>query len=42
MITVCASATILFFGGWLSPFRKTGMGWTRYIPSGALQIEGLA
>ena len=43
MITVSCLATILFFGGWLSPFPQTGLWvWTRYIPSAAFAIAGLA
>ncbi|MBI1750656.1 MAG: NADH-quinone oxidoreductase subunit H [Acidobacteria bacterium] len=34
MITVSCLATLLFFGGWLSPFSTTGMfAWTLYIPT---------
>jgi NADH-quinone oxidoreductase subunit H len=43
MITVSCLATILFFGGWLSPFPQTGLWvWTRYIPSAAFALAGLA
>jgi len=43
MITVSCLATILFFGGWLSPFPQTGLwAWTRYIPSATFAIAGLA
>ena len=43
MITVSCLATILFFGGWLSPFPQTGLwAWTRYIPSAAFALAGLA
>jgi NADH-quinone oxidoreductase subunit H len=43
MITVSCLAAILFFGGWLSPFPQTGLwAWTRYIPSSAFAIAGLA
>jgi NADH-quinone oxidoreductase subunit H len=43
MITVSCLATILFFGGWLSPFPQTAIwAWTRYIPSAAFAIAGLA
>jgi NADH-quinone oxidoreductase subunit H len=43
MITVSCLATILFFGGWLSPFPQTALwAWTRYIPSAAFAIAGLA
>jgi len=37
MITVSCLATLLFFGGWLSPLPTTGvMAWTLYIPAAAL------
>jgi NADH-quinone oxidoreductase subunit H len=37
MITVSCLATLLFFGGWLSPLPTTGvMAWTLYIPTAAL------
>ena len=43
MITVSCLATILFFGGWLSPFPQTmGWGWTRYIPAATFALAGLA
>jgi NADH-quinone oxidoreductase subunit H len=43
MITVACLASILFLGGWLSPFPQTpGMDWARYIPSAVLAISGLA
>jgi NADH-quinone oxidoreductase subunit H len=43
MITVSCLATILFFGGWLSPFPQTPLfAWTRYIPAAAFAIAGLA
>jgi NADH-quinone oxidoreductase subunit H len=43
MITVSCLATILFFGGWLSPFPQTALwAWTRYIPSAAFALAGLA
>jgi NADH-quinone oxidoreductase subunit H len=43
MITVACLASILFLGGWLSPFPQTpGMDWTRYIPSTVLAIAGIA
>ena len=43
MITVSCLATILFFGGWLSPFPQTGLwAWTRYIPSATFALAGLA
>jgi NADH-quinone oxidoreductase subunit H len=43
MITVSCLATILFFGGWLSPFpQTTGWTWTHYIPAAAFALAGLA
>jgi NADH-quinone oxidoreductase subunit H len=43
MITVSCLATILFFGGWLSPFPQTPLwAWTHYIPTAAFAIAGLA
>jgi NADH-quinone oxidoreductase subunit H len=43
MITVSCLATILFFGGWLSPFPQTGMwAWTLHIPAVAFALAGLA
>ncbi len=43
MITVSCLATILFFGGWLSPFPQTPLfAWTHYIPAAAFAIAGLA
>jgi NADH-quinone oxidoreductase subunit H len=43
MITVSCLATILFFGGWLSPFPQTPLwAWTRFIPAAALVLAGLA
>ena len=43
MITVSCLAAILFFGGWLSPFPQTGLwAWTRFIPSAAFALAGLA
>jgi NADH-quinone oxidoreductase subunit H len=43
MITVSCLATILFFGGWLSPFPQTpGWGWTHYIPAAAFGLAGFA
>ena len=43
MITVSCLATILFFGGWLSPFPQTAaFAWTRYIPAAAFALAGLA
>ena len=43
MITVACLATILFLGGWLSPFPQTpGLYWTHYIPAAVLAIGGMA
>ena len=43
MITVSCLATILFFGGWLSPFPQTPLfGWSHYIPTAVFAIAGLA
>ena len=43
MITVSCLATILFFGGWLSPFPQTSLfAWTHYIPTAVFGIAGLA
>jgi NADH-quinone oxidoreductase subunit H len=43
MITVACLSTILFLGGWLSPFPQTpDLDWTRYLPSALLAIGGLA
>ena len=43
MITVSCLATILFFGGWLSPFPQTHLfAWTHYIPTAAFALAGLA
>src|SRR6202040_714903 len=43
MITVSCLATILFFGGWLSPFPQTpGWAWTHYIPPVAFVVAGLS
>jgi NADH-quinone oxidoreductase subunit H len=43
MITVACLATILFLGGWLSPFPQTaGLYWTHYIPSTVLVLAGIA
>jgi NADH-quinone oxidoreductase subunit H len=42
MVTVSCLATILFFGGWLSPFSTTGAGhWTLYLPAVVFVICGL-
>ncbi len=41
MITVSCLATILFFGGWLSPFPVTGSwAWTIYIPTAVFVTRG--
>ncbi len=43
MITVSCLATILFFGGWLSPFPTSGAwGWTRFIPTAVFIIAGIS
>ena len=43
MITVSCLATILFFGGWLSPFPQTAaFAWARYLPAAFLAIAGIA
>jgi len=43
MITVSFLATILFFGGWLSPFPQTPLfAWTHYIPAAAFALAGIA
>ena len=43
MITVSCLSTILFFGGWLSPFPQTAaFAWTHYIPTAAFGLAGLA
>jgi NADH-quinone oxidoreductase subunit H len=41
MITVACLASILFLGGWLSPF-PSGLEWSHYIPAGVLAIAGVA
>ncbi|HEX2711698.1 MAG TPA: complex I subunit 1 family protein, partial [Candidatus Acidoferrales bacterium] len=42
MVTVSCLATILFFGGWLSPFPDTALlAWTRFLPAVALGAGGL-
>jgi NADH-quinone oxidoreductase subunit H len=39
MITVSCLATVLFFGGWLSPFPETQFwAWTRYLPTAILGV----
>ncbi|HEV2616774.1 MAG TPA: complex I subunit 1 family protein [Candidatus Acidoferrales bacterium] len=43
MITVSCLATLLFLGGWLSPFPETGgWRWQLYLPAAGLIIGGLA
>jgi NADH-quinone oxidoreductase subunit H len=43
MITVSCLASILFFGGWLSPFPQTPLfAWTHYIPAAVFAIAGIA
>jgi NADH-quinone oxidoreductase subunit H len=43
MITVGCLASILFLGGWLSPFPPTpGLDWTRYLPAAVLALSGMA
>jgi len=43
MITVSCLATILFFGGWLSPFPQTPFyAWTHFIPAAFFALAGLA
>jgi len=43
MVTISCLATILFFGGWLSPFPQTpAWAWTHYIPAGAFALAGVA
>jgi NADH-quinone oxidoreductase subunit H len=43
MITVACLASVLFLGGWLSPFPRTpGMDWTLYIPAIVFAISGFA
>ncbi len=42
MVTVSCLATILFFGGWLSPFPATGHWvWTLYLPAAVFVLGGL-
>jgi NADH-quinone oxidoreductase subunit H len=42
MITVSCLATILFFGGWLSPFPQTRLfAWSHFIPAAAFAAAGL-
>lgn len=41
MLTVSCLATILFFGGWLSPLPSTGAwSWTLYIPTAVFILAG--
>jgi NADH-quinone oxidoreductase subunit H len=40
MVTVSCLATILFLGGWLSPFPET-WAWTQYIPGAGLVLLGV-
>jgi NADH-quinone oxidoreductase subunit H len=40
MITVSCLATILFFGGWLSPFPESWR-WPQYLPAAGLLILGI-
>ncbi len=41
MITVSCLATVLFFGGWLSPFPETPFwAWSRFLPTAALGLGG--
>jgi NADH-quinone oxidoreductase subunit H len=43
MITVSCLATILFFGGWLSPFPQTPLfAWSHYIPTAVFAVAGIA
>ncbi|HYB61355.1 MAG TPA: complex I subunit 1 family protein [Methylomirabilota bacterium] len=43
MVTVSCLATILFFGGWLSPFPDAPTwSWTLYIPAAGFIIAGVA
>ena len=42
MITVSCLATLLFLGGWLSPFPETGVWrWQLYLPAACLTIAGI-
>ncbi|HXN23609.1 MAG TPA: complex I subunit 1 family protein [Candidatus Dormibacteraeota bacterium] len=42
MITVSCLATILFFGGWLSPFgQSNAWGWTHFLPTVLFGLAGL-
>ncbi len=41
MVTVSCLATVLFFGGWLSPFPElAALAWTHYLPSILLAAGG--
>ena len=40
MITVSCLATILFFGGWLSPFPDSWT-WTQFLPGASLLLAGI-
>jgi NADH-quinone oxidoreductase subunit H len=41
MVTVSCLATILFFGGWLSPFPETPLfAWTHFLPAAAFGLGG--
>jgi NADH-quinone oxidoreductase subunit H len=43
MITVSCLATILFFGGWLSPFPQTPLfAWSHFIPAAVFALSGIA
>jgi NADH-quinone oxidoreductase subunit H len=43
MVTVSCLATILFFGGWLSPAPTTGAwAWTLYLPAAVFVLCGIA
>jgi NADH-quinone oxidoreductase subunit H len=43
MVTASCLATILFFGGWLSPISQVGhFAWTRYLPAAFFAATGLA
>ncbi len=42
MITVSCLATVLFFGGWLSPFPEiAALAWTRFLPSLVFLVGGV-
>ncbi len=42
MVTVSCLATILFFGGWLSPFPATAtFAWTRFLPTAVLAAASI-